>query len=100
MQPSFQMNVLTDGTVRPAFYSSRSWHGARQGRMSEHIAFVFGEMSKQPVVETEYVDIRTLKIWTSDAGEALKDHRFPRSFPAPTVSCLFCRNTITVFPGC
>ena len=73
---------------------------ARQGRMSEHTAFVFGEMSKQPGVETEYVDIRTLKIWTSDADEAVKDHRLPRSFPAPTMSCLLCRNTITVFPGC
>jgi hypothetical protein len=72
---------------------------ARQGRMSEHIAFVFGEMSKQPGVETEYVDIRTLKIWTSEAGDAVKDHRFPRSFPAPTVSCLLRRNTITVFAG-
>src|SRR5881296_1424420 len=68
--------------------------------MSEHTAFVFGETSKQPGVETEYVDIRTLKIWTSDADEAVKDHRLPRSFPAPTMSCLLCRNTITVFPGC
>src|SRR6266567_616427 len=99
MQPSFQMNVLTGGTVRPAFYSHRSWHGAPGPNERAHCVCL-RRNAKQPGVETEYVDIRTLKIWTSDAGEAVKDHRLPRSFPAPTVSCLLCRNTITVSPGC
>ena len=49
----------------------------RQGRMSEHVArFVLGEVAKLPGVETELIDIRKLKLPTSDAGEAIKDEKF------------------------
>jgi NAD(P)H-dependent FMN reductase len=76
MQPSFKMNVLTNAAVQPLFIPV-ILGTARQGRMSEYVAkFVFGEMSKQPGVETEYLDIRTLKVSTSDAGEAVKDLTF------------------------
>jgi NAD(P)H-dependent FMN reductase len=50
---------------------------ARQGRMSEHVAnFVHGEVAKQPNVETQLVDIRTMSLSTTDAGEAIKDAEF------------------------
>ncbi|HEX7957177.1 MAG TPA: NAD(P)H-dependent oxidoreductase [Pyrinomonadaceae bacterium] len=49
----------------------------RQGRMSEHVArFVRGELEKRAGVETELVDVRDLKITTSDEGGAARDERF------------------------
>src|SRR6266404_4845505 len=49
----------------------------RQGRASENVAkFVFGEVKKRAGVETELIDIRTLKLPTHDAGEAIKDPGF------------------------
>ena len=49
----------------------------RQGRMSEHVAdFVMEELSKRQGVETVLVDIRTLLLPVTDAGEAIKDPQF------------------------
>lgn len=50
---------------------------ARQGRASEHVArFVFNEVLKREGVETELIDIRNIKLPTTDAGEAIKDAQF------------------------
>jgi len=49
----------------------------RQGRMSEHVArFVLGELSKRDAIETTLIDIRTLALPITDAGEAIKDAQF------------------------
>jgi NAD(P)H-dependent FMN reductase len=46
----------------------------RQGRRSFHAArLMVQELSKQPAVETELIDIATLPLPTGDAGEAIKD---------------------------
>jgi len=47
---------------------------ARQGRKSEHVAaFVLDEMRKRPEIETELIDVRTLKMALDDAGEEMQD---------------------------
>ncbi len=49
----------------------------RQGRASEHAArFVFEEISKRADMETEFIDIRKLRLSIDDAGEAIKDPQF------------------------
>jgi NAD(P)H-dependent FMN reductase len=49
----------------------------RQGRMSKYVArFVLGELSKRDAIETTLIDIRTLAVPITDAGEALKDPHF------------------------
>jgi len=49
----------------------------RQGRMSAHVARVLTqEVSKQPGVETELLDIATMPLPTNDAGEAIKESAF------------------------
>ena len=49
----------------------------RRGRMSEYVAnFVVEQVAKYDGVETELIDIRTLSIPISDAGEAIKDPGF------------------------
>ena len=49
----------------------------RQGRMSEYVArFVLGELSKRDAIETTLIDIRTLFLPITDAGEAIKDAQF------------------------
>ena len=49
----------------------------RQGRLSEHVAhFVLGELRKREAIETALIDIRTLALPITDAGEALKDAHF------------------------
>ncbi|HEX8501161.1 MAG TPA: NADPH-dependent FMN reductase [Pyrinomonadaceae bacterium] len=49
----------------------------RRGRMSEHVArFVHAELLKRPGVESELVDVRTLKLSTADEGGGAKDERF------------------------
>ena len=49
----------------------------RRGRMSEFAArLVCSELAKRPCVETETIDIRSLKLPTDDAGEAIKDSEF------------------------
>ena len=46
----------------------------RQGRQSENVArFVLSEMEKRPEIETELIDVRTLKMRTDDAGGAMAD---------------------------
>ena len=49
----------------------------RQGRRSEHPArFVLAETKKRAGVETELIDIRSLKMRFDDAGEEMKDPAF------------------------
>jgi NAD(P)H-dependent FMN reductase len=49
----------------------------RQGRMSAHVArTITQEVSKQPGVETELIDIATMPLPTNDAGEAIKESAF------------------------
>lgn len=50
---------------------------ARQGRASEPVAaFMLEEVGKRPGVETALIDVRTLNLSNSDAGEQIKDERF------------------------
>lgn len=45
----------------------------RQGRASEHVAnFVIEEVRKRAGVETELIDVRSLPLSTTDAGENIK----------------------------
>ena len=49
----------------------------RQGRQSEHAAkFVLSEMQKRPEIETELIDVRTLKMTLDDAGQAMADPEY------------------------
>ena len=49
----------------------------RQGRYSEHVArFVIAEMARLPGVQTELVDVRSLPLPVSGAGEDIKDPAF------------------------
>src|SRR5437667_2322210 len=49
----------------------------RQGRMSLHVSrLLTQELAKQNGVETELIDIATVSLPTSDAGEAIKDAGF------------------------
>jgi NAD(P)H-dependent FMN reductase len=49
----------------------------RQGRMSAHVSrLVTQELSKQPGVETELIDIAGMSLPVDDAGEAIKDSDF------------------------
>src|SRR5215467_8330908 len=49
----------------------------RSGRMSEHAAkLVTSEIEKRTCVETELIDIATMPLPTSDAGEAIKEPGF------------------------
>ncbi len=50
---------------------------SRLGRTSEPVArFVFAEVAKRPDMETEFIDIRNLRLSIDDAGEAIKDAQF------------------------
>ena len=49
----------------------------RQGRMSEHVAkFMLAQIVKYDEVESEIIDVRTLSLTTSGAGEDIKDPVF------------------------
>src|SRR5438876_57484 len=49
----------------------------REGRLSEHVAnFLAAEVAKRPGVETELIDIRTLGLSITDAGESIKHPEF------------------------
>jgi NAD(P)H-dependent FMN reductase len=49
----------------------------RQGRTSENVAkFVFEQVKKRDGVESEFIDIRELKLPTDDAGEQIKHTAF------------------------
>lgn len=49
----------------------------RKGRESENVAkFVFEQVKKREGVESEFVDIRELKVPPDDAGEQTKDPKF------------------------
>ena len=50
---------------------------ARKGRMSEHVAnFLLSEMRKRPEIETEIIDVRTLKMRLDDAGTEMQDPEY------------------------
>lgn len=50
---------------------------ARQGRRSEHVAFlVQQEVAKRAGVETELIDVRQIPMRFDDAGEGMKDAKF------------------------
>jgi NAD(P)H-dependent FMN reductase len=52
----------------------------RKGRMSEPAArLVHAELTRRPGVETELIDIATLRVRTDDAGEAIKMPTFAAS---------------------
>jgi NAD(P)H-dependent FMN reductase len=49
----------------------------RQGRMSEHVAhLVVEEVARRDGIETELIDIRSIPLSTTDAGEAIKNATF------------------------
>ena len=50
---------------------------SRQGRQSELVArFLVEQLSEREDLTTELIDIRTIALTTTDAGEALKDPQF------------------------
>lgn len=50
---------------------------ARQGRESENVArLVFDQTKKRTGVETEFIDVRSLRLRLDDAGEQMKDPKF------------------------
>lgn len=52
---------------------------SRQGRKSEHVAhFLLDEMRKRPEIETELIDVRTLKMTLDNAGGDMQDPEFAR----------------------
>src|SRR6266567_7169612 len=49
----------------------------RKGRASENVAkFVLGEVQKREGVESELIDIQSLRLPSDDAGEAIKEAKF------------------------
>ena len=75
---SSQMNVaITMESITRTVFIPVILGTPRQGRLSEPAArFVLAEVSKQPDVETELIDIRDLRFTIDDAGEAIKDAQF------------------------
>ncbi|MGH7231169.1 MAG: NADPH-dependent FMN reductase [Nitrospiraceae bacterium] len=66
-------------TVRPLFIPILLGT-LRQGRMSEHVArFMLEQVCKRDGIQTELIDIRTIPIPTTDAGEAIKDAQFSQT---------------------
>jgi NAD(P)H-dependent FMN reductase len=50
---------------------------ARQGRESQNVAcLVFDQTKKRTGVETEFIDVRSLRLRLDDAGEQMKDPKF------------------------
>ncbi len=50
---------------------------SRQGRESEKVArFVFDQASQRSDLETDWIDIRNIRLSIDDAGEAIKDAQF------------------------
>ena len=71
MQPEMEMN---NAPSDPPLYIPVILGTPRQGRQSEHVAkFVLSEMQKRPEIETELIDVRTLKMTLADAGRAMAD---------------------------
>lgn len=49
----------------------------RQGRQSEFVAnFIVEQLNNRPEIKTELIDVRTIPIALTDAGETLKDPNF------------------------
>jgi NAD(P)H-dependent FMN reductase len=49
----------------------------RKGRYSEHVAkFVIDHIGQRRDVDTELIDIKSIRLVSDDAGEAIKDPRF------------------------
>jgi NAD(P)H-dependent FMN reductase len=52
---------------------------SRQGRKSEHVAnFILGEMKKRPEIETDLIDVRTLKMTLDNAGGDMQDPEYAK----------------------
>ena len=65
---------MNDAPTYPRLYIPVILGTPRQGRQSEHAAkFVVSEMQKRPEIETELIDVRTLKMTLDDAGQAMAD---------------------------
>ncbi|HEY2799754.1 MAG TPA: NAD(P)H-dependent oxidoreductase [Chthoniobacterales bacterium] len=72
----------------------------RQGRASEHVArFVFEEVSQRPDVETEWIDIRNIRLSIDDEGEALKDSQFSATVGRADALILVVPEYNHSFPG-
>ena len=68
---------MNDATSEPPLYIPLILGTPRQGRQSEHVArFVLAEMQKRPEIETELIDVRTLKMPMDDAGQAMADPEY------------------------
>ena len=74
---------------------------ARQGRQSEHVAaFVLSEMKKRPEIETELIDVRTLKMRLDDAGEEMKDAGYAEKMTRADGIVIVTPEYNHGYPGC
>ena len=72
----------------------------RQGRMSEHVArLMHAEVAARPGVETELIDIRSLPLPTSDAGEAIKDRDFSSKMDRADALVIVTPESNHAYPG-
>ena len=83
---------MNNATSDPPLYIPVILGTPRQGRQSEHAAkFVLSEMQKRPEIETELIDVRTLKMALDDAGQAMAD-------PAYVNKIVRCDGLVIVVP--
>ena len=73
---------------------------SRQGRASEHAAhFVFDYISKREDIDTDFVDIRKIRLSIDDAGEAIKDSQFSATVTKADALILVAPEYNHSFPG-
>jgi NAD(P)H-dependent FMN reductase len=73
---------------------------SRQGRASEHAAhFVFDHVSEREDIDTDFIDIRKIRLSIDDAGEAIKDSQFSATVTKADALILVVPEYNHSFPG-